>query len=74
MTDPQQIRDVAMLAVVCLFGLAAFTVWFLKDVIGDLRKQRDGWQATATSAVEAFNRLVDQLDVEPVVRPKQGGR
>lgn len=57
----------ALVAVVVLTGAVAF---FVRDLI----KQRDKAMALAESAVTAFDRLVDQLDVQPVIRPRRNAR
>lgn len=60
--DPSQVRDVAVLAVLCLFGLAAFTAWLLRDYIADLKKQRDAQVDINRGTSQVFARITERLD------------
>lgn len=60
--DADQIRDVAALAVLCLFGLAGFTVWILKDFITDLKRQRDAQVEINKGTSQVFGRITERLD------------
>lgn len=58
------------ITIVACVVLALTVAWFLRDLV----RQRDEWRSIAESAVSAFDRLIDQLDVQPVVRPEQRRR
>lgn len=60
--DPNAVRDVAGLAVICLFALGGFTVWLLKDYIGDLKKQRDVQVELTRSGQAVTARIADRVD------------
>lgn len=69
------------LALVALAVVSFFGYRLLREYIDGLKadklavaKERDDWRSIAESAVGAFDRLVDQLDVEPVVRPARPKR
>ncbi len=62
MVDPTTIRDALVLAVVCLFGLAAFTGWLLRDYIGDLKRQRDAQVEINKGTASVFGRITERLD------------
>lgn len=57
-------------SVVALVVLAVVVWWFIRD----LRAQRDRANDLADSAINAFDRLVDQLAVTPTVQPQRGRR
>lgn len=56
--------------VVAIVVLTVAIAWLIRD----LQKQRDIQTELARSAMAAFDRLVDQLDIEPVVRPNRRSR
>jgi hypothetical protein len=69
------ISDVGV-ALVCLSVLAVFGYKLLREYIDGLKadkvalaKDRDDWRSIAESGVAAFERLTDQLGIEPMVKP-----
>lgn len=58
-------------AIAAAVGMAGFVAYFVKDVIGDLRKERDSARADHRAALEAGNkaiatveRLADMLEAQ----------
>ena len=67
--DPTEIRNVAILAIVLLFGLAAFTGWLLRQYeshlkaqITDREKQRDVQIEINKSQADINRRVAERLD------------
>lgn len=58
------------ITIVAVVALAVVVWWFIRD----LRAQRDRAFTLAESAVIAFDRLADQLGVEPASRPQRPRR
>lgn len=58
------------ITVVAVVALAVVVWWFIRD----LRTQRDRALSLAESAVSAFDRLADQLGMEPSVKPARPER
>lgn len=70
MDDALQSIDRYGFTAVALVVLALAVGWFIRDLV----KQRDRALDIAESAVNAFDRLCDQLGVEPKVRPARPRR
>lgn len=49
------------LAIVGVVALAVALWWVLRDYVGTLKHDRDAWRTVAQGAVEAIDRLTDEL-------------